>query len=152
MSRKEQSHTMSRREQRHTAALEYAMYPTSAYSERDCVAFEEGAKWADKHPNIYEQMLADDAKQYDNIDSAIKGHAEEYSFNIESELFPQLTKEQQAIWRKEIEQAVISGGQCEIELSKDKRYPENKPEVAGDTSFMAKKYKEASEKVKSMLS
>ena len=35
--------------------------------------------------------------------------AEEYSFNIESSLFQQLTKEQQALWRKEIEQAYNAG-------------------------------------------
>ena len=38
-----------------------------------------------------------------------KTFAKTYSFNIESCLFPQLTKEQQVLWKKEIEQAVISG-------------------------------------------
>ena len=40
----------------------------------------------------------------------IAAYAEYYSFNIESELFQQLTKEQQALWRKDIEQAVKAGG------------------------------------------
>lgn len=63
--------------------------------------------------------------QYANIEAGIKAHAETYSFNIESQLFPQLTKEQQALWRKEIEQACISGGEAGVELAKDMRYKEN---------------------------
>lgn len=39
--------------------------------------------------------------------------AEKYSFNIESQLFPQLTKEQQKLWKKEIEQAYMAGKQNE---------------------------------------
>ena len=35
--------------------------------------------------------------QYDSIKTAIKAHAETYSFNIESKLFNQLTKEQQEL-------------------------------------------------------
>lgn len=35
--------------------------------------------------------------------------AAEYSFNIPSELFQQLTKEQQVLWRKEIESAFNNG-------------------------------------------
>ena len=63
--------------------------------------------------------------QYASIEQGIKAFAETYSFNIESELFLQLTKEQQALWRKEIEQAVISGGEQGVELARDKRYKEN---------------------------
>ena len=63
--------------------------------------------------------------QYANIEQGIKAHAETYSFNIESELFNQLTKEQQVLWRKEIEQACISGGDAGVELARDKRYKEN---------------------------
>ena len=63
--------------------------------------------------------------QYDSIDSGIKCHAEEYSFNIESELFNQLTEEQQKLWRKEIEHACISGGNVGVELARDPRYKEN---------------------------
>lgn len=68
----------------------------------------------------YEQCI-----QYASIEAGIKAHAEEYSFNIESELFNQLTKEQQALWRKEIEQACISGGYNGLDLAKDPRYREN---------------------------
>ena len=59
------------------------------------------------------------------VKAGIQAHAETYSFNIESELFNQLTKEQQALWRKEIEQACISGGEVGVELAKDPRYKEN---------------------------
>ena len=68
----------------------------------------------------YEQCV-----QYDSIKASIQAHAETYSFNIESQLFLQLTKEQQALWRKEIEQACISGGEMGVELAKDARYKEN---------------------------
>jgi len=68
----------------------------------------------------YEQCI-----QYSSIEDGIKAHAETYSFNIESELFNQLTKEQQALWRKEIEQACISGGDAGYSLAKDTRYKEN---------------------------
>lgn len=68
----------------------------------------------------YEQCV-----QYDSIKAGIQAHAETYSFNIESELFNQLTKEQQALWRKEIEQACISGGEAGVELARDPRYKEN---------------------------
>lgn len=63
--------------------------------------------------------------QYPSVKDGIEAHAETYSFNIESELFNQLTKEQQALWRKEIEQACISGGYAGYELAKDPRYKEN---------------------------
>ena len=63
--------------------------------------------------------------QYPSIKAGIESHAETYSFNIESELFSQLTKEQQTLWRKEIEQAVISGGEAGVELARDIRYKEN---------------------------
>ena len=67
----------------------------------------------------YEQCV-----QYDSIKAGIQAHAETYSFNIESQLFPQLTKEQQALWRKETEQACISGGEFGVELERDIRYKE----------------------------
>lgn len=63
--------------------------------------------------------------QYSSIEDGIKSHAEVYSFNIESKLFNQLTKEQQVLWRKEIEQACISGGEAGVELARDPRYKEN---------------------------
>ncbi len=68
----------------------------------------------------YEQCI-----QYSNVNSGIQAHAETYSFNIESKLFSQLTKEQQVLWRKEIEQACISGGEVGVELARDPRYKEN---------------------------
>jgi len=68
----------------------------------------------------YEQCV-----QYDSIKAGIQAHAETYSFNIESLLFNQLTKEQQALWRKEIEQACISGGEAGVQLARDTRYKEN---------------------------
>ena len=40
-------------------------------------------------------------------------------------MFNQLSKEQQGLWRKEIEQACISGGEIGVELAKDPRYKEN---------------------------
>ena len=40
--------------------------------------------------------------------------AEEYSFNIESELYNQLTPEQQKLWRKDIEDA-WNNAYCEAE-------------------------------------
>ena len=63
--------------------------------------------------------------QYPSIEDGIKSHAETYSFNIESQLYNQLTEEQQALWRKEIEQACISGGEVGVELATDPRYKEN---------------------------
>lgn len=68
----------------------------------------------------YEQCI-----QYDSIKTGIQANAEIYSFNIESELFNQLAKEQQELWRKEIEQAYIIGGETGVELARDPRYKEN---------------------------
>lgn len=63
--------------------------------------------------------------QYDSIKTGIQANAEIYSFNIESKLFEQLTKEQQGLWREEIEQAYISGGDTGVEFARDTRYKEN---------------------------
>lgn len=60
----------------------------------------------------------DNRIQYSSVEDAIKAHAKTYSFNIESILFPQLTEEQQKLWRKEIEQACISGGDAVVSLCK----------------------------------
>lgn len=69
----------------------------------------------------YEQCI-----QYPSIKDGIQAQAETYSFNIENELFNQLTKgEQQELWRKEIEQAYIIGGETGVELARDIRYKEN---------------------------
>lgn len=85
----------------------------------------------------YEQCV-----QYDSIKTGIQAHAEIYSFNIESMLFPQLTKEQQKLWRKEIEQAVISGGEAGVELARDHRYKENLEvkEINSTDAFIEKAY------------
>ena len=76
-----------------------------------------------------EVELPDKRIQYESIDSGIKAFAETYSFNIESRLFPSLTKEQQALWRKEIEEAVVNGGSMGVELARDMRYKENHSKV-----------------------
>ena len=68
----------------------------------------------------YEQCI-----QYDSIRAGIYAYAETYSFNIQSKLFNQLTKEQQWLWNKEIKQAVINGGEAGVELARDPRYKEN---------------------------
>lgn len=68
----------------------------------------------------YEQCV-----QYQSIEDGIKAHAEVYSFNTDSELFNRLTKEQQELWREEIKQACISGGDAGVELARDVRYKEN---------------------------
>ena len=89
--------------------------------------------------------------QYADRESAIKAHAEDYSLNIESELFQQLTPEQQKLWRKDIEQACISGGYCGLNLQKDSRYDDNLGEKEVDLKkeiddFMAKEWKGVEEK------
>lgn len=66
------------------------------------------------------------------IENAIKNHALVYSFNIQSELFNQLTKEQQKMWRKEIEQACINGGNAGVEIARDVRYDEPQEEINSD--------------------
>ena len=78
--------------------------------------------------------------QYPSVKDAIQAHAEDYSWNIESELFQQLTPEQQKLWRKEIEQACISGGYSGLNLAKDPRYKENLEvkEVDSNDAFIEK--------------
>ena len=61
----------------------------------------------------------DNNAQYQSFEAAIEAHAKEYSFNIESMLFPQLTTEQQKLWRNEIEQAYISGANAGMSLARD---------------------------------
>ena len=75
--------------------------------------------------------------QFASVKDGIEYYAETYSFNIESELFNQLTKEQQELWRKEIEQACIYGGEAGVELARDLRYKENlkMKEVESDRKF-----------------
>ena len=87
------------------------------------------AQYIDNIEDIIDTLVLKDpyitCVQYTDRESAIKAHAEDYSWNIESELFQQLTPEQQKLWRKEIEQACISGGYSGLNLAKDPRYKEN---------------------------
>jgi hypothetical protein len=98
-----------------------------------------------KNMELIDKVLADQAIQFDSIKTGIQAHAETYSFNIESKLFNQLTKEQQELWRKELEQACISGGEAGVELARDPRYKENHSEVKEELSVeeKAKRYDEA---------
>ena len=89
--------------------------------------------------DIINSIPCDPKIQYASIDAAIKAHAEDYSFNIESELFNQLTPEQQKLWRKEIEQACISGGYGGLDLGRDKRYEENKSPIDEDLDALVLK-------------
>lgn len=66
--------------------------------------------------------IFDTRRQYNSIEEGIEEHASEYSWNIESKLFPQLTIEQQKLWKEEIEQACISGGYFGVGIAKDERY------------------------------
>ena len=92
--------------------------------------------------------LCEPTVQFDSVKAGIQAHAETYSFNIESKLFNQLTKEQQELWRKELEQACISGGEAGVELARDLRYKENHTEVKEELSVeeKAKRYDEAIER------
>lgn len=68
-------------------------------------------------------LVSDNRIQYDSIESAVEAQAQEYSFNIGSELFHQLPNdEQRNLWRKEIEDAVKNGASLAFELIKDERY------------------------------
>lgn len=62
--------------------------------------------------------------------------AEEYSFNIESELFQELlTKRQQGLWKKEIEQAYNAGAEASWLISlKDRVQPQPKQEWSEEDS------------------
>lgn len=85
----------------------------------------------------YEQCV-----QYSSVKDAIQAHAETYSFNIESELFQQLTKEQQELWRKEIEEACINAGEAGYSLANDIRYKENLYTKEVDLSAAVERYVE----------
>lgn len=98
-----------------------------------------------KEPELvdFNDMPLDPNIQYASREIGIKAHAEDYSFNIESELFQQLNKEQQELWRKEIEQACMSGGYCGLNLGLDKRYDKEEP-VSEDLNIesMIKSYEQ----------
>lgn len=74
--------------------------------------------------NIYDFDLisCDNRKQYTTIEDAKVGFIEEYSFNIESDLYFSLSPEQQKLWLIDIQHAVKSGIEYGIELSNDERY------------------------------
>ena len=78
--------------------------------------------------------------QYASVDDGIHAHADTYSFNIPSELFNQLTPEQQKLWHKDIEAAVISGGYCGVELARDERYEENQEKFEDSLKDELSKY------------
>jgi len=88
----------------------------------------------------YFPKYIDERIQYASVDDGIYAHAETYSFNIPSELFDQLTPEQQKLWRKDIEDAVISGGYCGVELARDERYEENQEKFEDSLKDELSKY------------
>ena len=88
----------------------------------------------------YFPKYMDNRIQYASVDDGIHAHADTYSFNIPSELFDQLTPEQQKLWRKDIEDAVISGGYCGVELARDERYEENQEEFEDSLNDELSKY------------
>ena len=64
----------------------------------------------------------DTRKQYNSIEDAKLGFIEEYSFNIESDLYFSLSLEQQKMWLIDIQHAVKSGIEYGIELANDEHY------------------------------
>lgn len=88
--------------------------------------------------NGIDDIVADKRIMYASREAGIRSFAETYSFNIESVLFNQLTLEQQKMWRKEIENAVINGGEMGLELADDKRY--DKIEISKDLEEAANKF------------
>jgi len=88
---------------------------TGLYKE---LTFLEGRMWTEDELDFN----IDDSIQFDSIESAIKRHAETYSFNIKSALFPTLTEEQQKLWKKDIEWAIDAGTEFGLELANDKKY------------------------------
>lgn len=70
----------------------------------------------------FDDLSYDTRKQYNTIEDAKVGFIEEYSFNIESNLYLSLSPEQQKLWLIDIQHAVKSGIDYGIELANDKRY------------------------------
>ena len=70
----------------------------------------------------FDDLSYDNKKQYDSIEDAKLGFIEEYSFNIEGNLFFSLSAEQQKLWLIDIQHAVKSGIEYGIELTNDERY------------------------------
>ena len=78
--------------------------------------FDEFVDKLNEDPNFKNVIL----NVQENIETVIDCFSKEYSFNIDSELFPALTTEQQKLWKKEIECAVKAGAKYGIRLSKTK--------------------------------
>ena len=78
--------------------------------------FEEFVDRLNEDPNFKNVIL----NVQENVETVIDCFSKEYSFNIDSELFPTLTTEQQKLWKKEIEYAVKAGAEYGIRLSKTK--------------------------------
>ena len=55
-----------------------------------------------------------------HLETAVNSFSKEYSFNIDSELFPMLTSEQQKLWKKEIEYAIKAGAEYSVKLLQSK--------------------------------
>lgn len=72
--------------------------------------------------DFVDDLSYNNRKQYDSIEGAKLGFIEEYSFNIESNLYLSLTLEQQKLWLIDIQHAVKNGIEYGIELSNDERY------------------------------
>ena len=70
----------------------------------------------------FDDISHDTRKQYNSIEDAKVGFIEEYSFNIESDLYLSLSSEQQKMWLIDIQHAVKSGIEYGIELVNDERY------------------------------
>ena len=70
----------------------------------------------------FDLISCDNRKQYTTIEDAKVGFIEEYSFNIESDLYLSLSPEQQKLWLIDIQHAVKSGIEYGIELANDERY------------------------------
>lgn len=71
----------------------------------------------------------------DNIEELINQYAKTYSFNIESRLFPQLTHEQQSLWVKEIEYAVISGCKYGLDITNNEDHKEAETPIKEKKTF-----------------
>lgn len=69
-----------------------------------------------------DELLYDTRKQYNSVEDAKLGFIEEYSFNIESDLYSSLSTEQQKLWLIDIQHAVKCGIEYGVELSNDERY------------------------------
>jgi hypothetical protein len=72
--------------------------------------------------NFLNVLEVKDHYEQNSIRAGIYAYASTYSCCMQSELFNQLTKEQQFLWYKEIKQAVINGGNAGAKLAEDILY------------------------------